>query len=428
MIPVLNITQTKTTPYSVSKPDKGQSETEQMQANRLQNRPTEDVMPVDDVAETPSSKAHILIVDDDFSNREMMVAALSSHYDVVAVRNGPEALAQLTQSTFDLVLLDIMMPGMDGLQVLQRIRQDASLYDLPVILLSALSDSEYVIKGLRYGANDYINKTELISVILARVEKQIQAKRLADERKTALERLQVVDSIRTQFAHIASHDLGNILNNIMLAERELRYRYDDELTQNNLDTIREASSTMRSIIRDFLDMVNLRSGQIDLKLARVNLIEVLMSVLSQYELALANKRINLTIGDTGGAVYGDYDRIIQALANLVSNAIKYSPLDADIVVDVVQVRPGYLRIRVTDSGPGIPEAERDSLFQAFSKISTQTTAGEGSTGLGLWIVRHLMTLQGGDAGASFPQAGGSQFWMELPEFTDDEPASYHNPI
>ena len=124
-----------------------------------------------------------------------------------------------------------------------------------------------------------------------------------------------------------------------------------------------------------------------------------------------------------GWVIGDAPRLRQALGNLLGNAIKYSPSDAEVRIYAFR-RGGCITIMVEDQGAGIPQAEREELFRMFGELSPRPSAGESSTGLGLWIVDHLMKAQNGMVGAHFPEAGGSRFWVSLPEFSapDDSAA------
>jgi two-component system, sensor histidine kinase and response regulator len=146
--------------------------------------------------------------------------------------------------------------------------------------------------------------------------------------------------------------------------------------------------------------------------APIQLSDVIEHVTMQYELAAEKKGIALKIDSTQGQVIGDSARMNQVIGNLLSNAIKYSPIDSEVRI-WTEKRGDKIRLSIADKGKGVPELERHLLFTEFSKLSTRPTAGEGSTGLGLWIVRHLMELQGGEAGADFPAEGGSVFWIEM---------------
>lgn len=366
--------------------------------------------------EDSSKPHHLLVVDDDRINRELLIHLFERDYHVTQASSGQQALDVLNESSdIDLVMLDIMMPNMSGLDVLGAIRENKATTDLPVILISAMANTRDVVNGLRLGANDYITKPVDVSVVIARVKTQLTIKQLLDERKQTIQELETAERLRSQLFRIASHDLKNPLNNVRMAEHLLRKTIENKPETNQmLDSIKLTVESMGNIIENFLDMVELQTGQMEIKLKPVELIDVVYNVLTQYEIAADKKNIELEMGKIEGWVMADAARLIQAVSNLVSNAIKYSPSGKDIHV-YTRSNNGMGRICVVDAGPGIPADERDMLFKEFGKLSTRPTGGESSTGLGLWIVKHLLNAQRGDAGVEFPETGGSLFWVEVPE-------------
>jgi len=359
---------------------------------------------------------HLLVVDDDRINRELLMHLFERDYHVSTASGGREALEALRQDpTIDLVMLDIMMPNMSGLEVLGEIRETPETRNLPVILISAMANTRDVVNGLRLGANDYITKPVDVSVVVARVKTQLMVKRLLDERQATITELTKAETLRSQLFRIASHDLKTPLSNIRMAEHLLRKMIPEQKdTTQTLDTIRLTVESMGNIISNFLDMVELQTGQMDIKLKPIELKDVIYNVLTQYEIAANKKDIKLDMQETAGWVLADASRLVQVVSNLVSNAIKYSPSDSTITVST-RTENGLGYITIADEGPGIPEDERERLFTEFGKLSTRPTGGESSTGLGLWIVKHLTNAQRGNVGVDFPESGGSTFWVSLPE-------------
>ena len=358
---------------------------------------------------------HLLVVDDDRINRELLMHLFERDYKVSTASGGREALDMLQETPdIDLVMLDIMMPLMSGLDVLGEIRESPATRDLPVILISAMANTRDVVNGLRLGANDYITKPVDVSVVVARVKTQLTVKRLLDERAETIVELEKAEMLRQQLFRIASHDLKTPLNNIKMAEHLLRKMLDSNKdSEQVLDTIKLTVESMSGIIANFLDMVELQSGEIDMKLKPVEFKDVIYNVLTQYEIAANKKNIELKMAETSGWVTADAARLVQVVSNLVSNAIKYSPSDTEITV-TTETKDDMGRIYVADKGPGIPESERDKLFTEFGRLSSLPTGGESSTGLGLWIVKHLINAQNGTVGVEFPKTGGSKFWIALP--------------
>jgi len=165
-------------------------------------------------------------------------------------------------------------------------------------------------------------------------------------------------------------------------------------------------------------MMEVQTGKLELTIKPVNLRDVQTNVVNQYRFAAKKKNISLELGATDGWVLADPQRLVQALANLVSNAIKFSLNDSKVTISSAR-RKGCGVIIVADDGPGIPSVERDNLFKEYGRLSTRPTGGESSSGLGLWIVKQLMYAQNGSVGAEFPENGGSRFWISLPAYSPD---------
>src|SRR3972149_1378521 len=166
---------------------------------------------------------------------------------MVNAANGEQALEQLGKDDFDVMLLDIMMPGMDGLRVLKIVREELELDDLPIIMLTALSDADDVVNGLQLGANDYITKPFALEVLQARVETQIKLKRLTDEHKRVNNELEALQKMRMRFFRMATHDLRSPLANIQMAAHLLRETCTNDVEGGVLlDTITVTARTMES--------------------------------------------------------------------------------------------------------------------------------------------------------------------------------------
>ncbi|HUN06293.1 MAG TPA: hybrid sensor histidine kinase/response regulator [Aggregatilineales bacterium] len=355
----------------------------------------------------------ILAVDDEPANLLLLQRLLHTQFQVICSPNGQTALAILDQTPIDLVLLDIMMPDLNGYQVLEQIRANPQTADLPVILISALGDSQDIAQGLHLGANDYISKPIDPDVTAARVQTQLALKQLQDERKKAFLELKAAQELKDRLIRIASHDLKSpLMNGRMITEFLRRPDLTPEDCAQWLTTLDDTLDSMKAVIEDFLDTAAASVGEIQIALDRVPLDGVVDDLLRLYQPHALRKNIRLLTEAMSGAVYADPARFRQALGNLVSNAIKYSPLHTQ--VHLWSVHEGQrVIICVGDEGPGIPANERSRLFTQFGKLSTRPTDGEHSTGLGLWIVKHLVGLQGGDVGVNCPPEGGSVFWIAL---------------
>jgi signal transduction histidine kinase len=356
----------------------------------------------------------LLVVDDEPANLSLLKRLFEPHYRVMCVTRGQEALDLLAQAPFDLVVLDIMMPEMNGIETLSHIRSKANTADLPVILVSALSEVDDIVRGLQLGANDYITKPVEIDLMLARVQTQLTVKRLQDERKQHIYELQAAHEMKDRFLQMASHDLKGPLGNIGMSQFLLRRLLaDNSEAIELLDMIEDVIENMDHVIKDFLDSAALQSGKLDLQLQNIAVEEIIYDILEQYKFTAQKKQIELHASTLPGIINVDRQRTAQVVNNLVSNAIKYSQRGSFVTLWAKQA-PGVVRIFVADQGPGIPADEQDQLFTQFGKLSTRPTEGENSTGLGLWIVKHLVTIQNGQVGFDCPSEGGTIFWIELP--------------
>ncbi|MBI1282495.1 MAG: response regulator [Anaerolineaceae bacterium] len=355
----------------------------------------------------------ILAVDDEPANLLLLQRLLQREFRVICSPNGQAALAILGQTPIDVVLLDIMMPQMNGYQVLQAIREMPTVADIPVILISAMSDAKDVAQGLEIGANDYITKPIDPDVTTARIQTQVALKQLQDERKKVIQELQSAQTMKDNLLRIASHDLKGPLMNIQLVSSLFRrVEKDIPAAREWLDALESSVETMQTVIEDFLDTAAMNSSVVDINLEPVGVEKVVNNLVTLYHAHAEKKNIKIEVHPYDGCVMGDAARFQQALGNLVSNAVKYSPLHTTI--RIWTDREGdTIQINVRDEGPGIPPAERSRLFTQFGKLSTRPTDGEHSTGLGLWIVKHMINLQGGEVGVDCPPEGGSIFWVQM---------------
>src|SRR5215207_8115705 len=286
---------------------------------------------------------HILLVDDEPVNLNLLHRLLGKDYRLMSAPDGARATELLGQFDFDLVLLDIMLPDTSGLEVLKVIRSYAAATDLPVILLSALSDSTHVVSGLRVGANDYVAKPISVDVLLARVQTQLALKQLHDERKQTITDLQGLQEMKEKFFRIAAHDLKSPLANISMANFLLRELVGEhEEASRMLDMIDQCTDNMQIVIRDVLDTSAIQTGKLDVLHEAVSVNEVIMGLLAQYQLSAVKKNITFNVIDTEDSLCGDSARVSQALDNLISNAIKYSPRGTTITLSSEQ-REGCVR-------------------------------------------------------------------------------------
>ncbi len=353
----------------------------------------------------------ILIVDDTPANLGVLVETLgAAGYQLMVAEDGEEALAQTGQTQPDLILLDVMMPGIDGFETCRRLKARASTRDIPVLFMTALNETTDKVKAFAAGGVDYITKPIEHEEALARVRTHLTLRRLHRELEAQL-------VLKERFLRIAGHDLRNPLCLILMAA-ELGRRQPNlsPALATHISNIGESAVHMRRIIDTFL---NLRApttepgspgatGRVDLNL-------ITDAVLRQHAAVAERKQIVFTT-DLATALplaRCDAGLAYQAFANLTSNALKFTPSGGRVTLGT-RAATGRVHVEVRDTGPGVPPQERAQLFREHARLTPRPTGGEESNGLGLAIVKHLVESQSGEVGADFPVEGGSIFWFELP--------------
>lgn len=350
----------------------------------------------------------ILIVDDTPANLGVLVETLgAAGYQLMVAEDGEEALAQTAGTAPDLILLDVMMPGIDGFETCRRLKAQPTTAETPVLFMTALNETPDKVRAFAAGGVDYITKPIEHEEALARVRTHLALRRLRRELAEEL-------TLKQRFMGIASHDLRNPVCLILIAtELARRSAGQPEALAQHLASISDSVAQIRRIIDTFLGIRGsltdcTTSGRVDVEL-------LVTAVLRQHEPAAERKQISLhhEANDGVPAARGDATLSYQVIANLLSNALKFTPGGGTVTVRT-SGRADRVRVEIADTGPGVPEPERPRLFAPGARLSPRPTAGEESHGHGLPIVKQLAEAQGGAVGTEFPAGGGSVFWFELP--------------
>lgn len=352
-------------------------------------------------------KGHILVVDDNEMNRDMLTRRLSRRgFDVTPSDSGMDALEKIRGHRYHLVLLDIMMPEVDGIEVLEQVRESRTETELPVIMVTAKDQSEDVVKALDKGANDYVTKPIDFPVLLARVRTHLIVKHLSDQ--------------KDEFLRIASHDLKNPLMSIYGSARivETQLAPGDELTEQMHQMVQRVSKNaklMQRIIEDFLDFQAMEGGGLSLEKAACDLNHVAReAVESNSDYADQKKmKVELELAESLPELEADPIRLEQVAQNFLSNAIKFSPPESDIVVRTL-AENGEVKLEVRDFGPGLTDEDLEKAFTKYARLSNKPTGGEKSSGLGLAISKQMIDLHDGEIGVYNNEDKGATFWFSLP--------------
>jgi signal transduction histidine kinase len=362
----------------------------------------------------------ILIVDDVPGNISILGEALKTDYIVLQATNGERALEIAhSKEPPDLILLDIVMPGMDGYEVCRRLKNDALTRAIPVIFATVRKKIEDETLGLDLGAVDYILKPYVIPVILARVRTHLQLKRQRDELEEMANHLERLNRSKNRFLGMAAHDLRNPLV-LIRGISDLFLDHDQEespLAEEQLELlgmIRSASDDMLSLVNDLLDISAIESGDLNLQMQYASFNELLKERIKMSRVLAAKKHMTLELS-MGEELKGrfDYKRLGQVVDNLISNAIKYSPPGSSICVTLVALEGGA-RISIHDEGPGISREDSYKLFEEFQKLSAKPTGDEKSTGLGLAIVKRIVEAHKGEVEVVTKEGQGATFSFMIP--------------
>lgn len=348
----------------------------------------------------------ILIVDDTPANISVLVDALAgAGRQLLVAEDGEDALEQTTRTQPDLILLDVMMPGIDGFETCRRLKARTATRAIPVIFMTALHDTAEKVKAFGVGAVDYITKPIQHEEALARINTHLSLRRLRRELEKELAQ-------NERFMRIAAHDLRNPLSLILMSGELAKRKGVSGEAVEYLDSIHDSARQMRRIIDTFL---NVRRPEADSRSGRTDLNLIVAAVVGQNEPAAERKGItvDLELATPFPPAACDPGHAYQAVTNYLSNAIKFLPAGGRVEVRT-SATDTQVRCAVSDNGPGVPEAERAKLFTDYARLSVRPTAGEESTGLGLSIVKQLIESEGGRVGADFPATGGAVFWFELP--------------
>lgn len=357
-----------------------------------------------------AQKDKILVVDDSPDNVFLIRTILEEEgYIVDTAENGITALAKVKESSFDLVLLDLMMPGMDGYEVTRRIRENKELRFMPILLITA-HDSPNVAQGLDLGADDFIRKPVTVDELLARVRSLLRLKHSIDERDEIARQ-------REDFVSRLTHDLRTPL---VAAERMLELLLMGALGElspqmNEIITIMGRSNTnLLAMVNTLLEVYRFEAGRKTLAFQPVNVRQLLQEVAGELN-PLAEPKglaINLQIPEQPNSCVMNADRLElhRLFTNLVGNAIKFSDKGTVTIRLTPPTTDGKLKIEIADTGVGIPPEEQVTLFERFRQGSHKRSG----SGLGLYLSRRIVEAHQGTIEVNSEVGKGSTFIMYLP--------------
>lgn len=364
-------------------------------------------------------KTQILVVDDQKPLLRLIKRYFSDfNYEIFTAGHGEEAVDILENKdiNFDLVILDIMMPVMNGYEVCRRIREKYSIFELPVMFITAKNELEDLIEGFDAGGNDFLKKPFESSELLARANTLIKLKKITESNNV----LQDAIRLKNQFLHMNIHDLKNPLTSILINAEMIRNNFDEDSDEGfSLNLINESANKMKKLIDQILEISRIESGKITIQKDKINIAEVLQEVIYINQ-GLANKKEQLIKFDRETAktlfIYADWEKAHRIFDNIVGNAIKYCPKNSEINIFPRQSNrndKNTVIVEIRDNGPGIKEEEIPKVFNKFEKLSSRPTGGESSTGLGMAITKEFVEMHKGRIWVESEFGKGTSFFVEL---------------
>jgi len=355
--------------------------------------------------------SRILLVDDTPANIDVLRETLeNAGYNIAAASSGEKALKIVERIEVDLILLDVMMPGLSGFDTCKALKQNSSTANIPVIFITAKAAPEDISNAFQLGAVDYVIKPFNNDEVLARVCTHLSLQKSNNS-------LVELNNQKDTFLGMAAHDLRSPLSGV-LGYLELLLEENDSISVSErrefIGTAIQACSNMRMLIGDLLDTAAISQGSISLSISDFGLVDLVRERCNICQFSATKKSMSISLlGISHLTSYADRTRIGQVIDNLLTNAIKFSPSGSNITVEILTKNDIDI-VNIMDQGPGLSISDKENLFSDFKTLSAKPTGNESSTGLGLSISKRVMDAHDGKIVASNLNPTGACFSIEFP--------------
>ncbi len=366
----------------------------------------------------------VLVIDDQVENIRVLINILREYnYKTAVATNGREALEFVEKTLPDIILLDIMMPGMDGYEVCRKLKENPATREIPVIFLTALNTINDMVKGFEVGGIDYISKPFKQEELLVRMKTHIDLRNSQKIIEEQNKRLVKINNEKNEIMSLVAHDLKNPINTIIgfakLVAKQKNKLENDEIGEYLTD-IKVSAETMFQIVNNLLDINSLEEGKMNFYFSQFNVDDVIAGHIDQFRVYAEEKNIEILFeaAAENKMITSDINKFRQIFDNLLSNAVKFTPHGRKVYVRTFtendETNGEKINFSIRDEGPGISEEDQKLIFSKFAKLSARPTGNENSTGLGLSIVKKLLENLEGEIEFRSRLNEGTEFVVKIP--------------
>jgi len=365
----------------------------------------------------------IMVVDDSPANLRLLTGMLKERgYKVRPVANGKFALQTAKHDPPDLILLDIIMPEMNGYEVCECLKADEQLSGIPVIFISALNETMDKVKAFKVGGVDYVTKPFQFEEVQARVATHLELRRQKRLIQESNEQLRKLEELRDNLVHMVVHDMRTPLTVIYGFLQTLEMLEGESLSDQGREFVQTALASTQDLVEmvsSLLDVSKMEAGEMKLNLTQCELLTIAREALAKVEPLKGGRQLMLSGADEPVTVMADAELIARVFQNLLGNALKFTPDDGRVTVSI-EPSADAVRVLVQDTGPGIPPEYRERIFEKFGQVENRANRQKYSTGLGLTFCKLAVEAHGGQVGVDSEEGRGSTFWFTLPRREPEE--------
>ncbi|MFH1282968.1 MAG: hybrid sensor histidine kinase/response regulator [bacterium] len=363
----------------------------------------------------------ILVVDDDENIRENLTVRLQKNgFEVLTASNGADSIEMAVIKKPDVVLLDIMMPGMDGFQACDQIKKKTAPEFLPVILVTALNQVEDKIKGLQVGADDFVGKPFQDSELIVRINAFIRIKSLHDKLEESYRELKQLGALKDNLTSLIIHDLKSPIASgiatLTLFWEKHKNDYNS-LVEDMISKIKRNYKIQQDLITDILEINRMDNNEIKLEKKKISVDKLIDESIIQTEPAAIQKGISISksLGERLPILIGDEQYILRVLSNLINNSIKYTPSSGIINISVsFDNEKQHFIFCIRDNGQGVEKEDLSRIFDRYFQVDPTAPQSRRGVGLGLSFCKMAVELHGGKIWIESEKGAGSSFYFTVP--------------